>query len=65
MTVDEVRIHLDQIREHGNDDERAHGQEDALWRAVLEAIAGGAPDAAELAREALRSTEIEFSRWCA
>jgi hypothetical protein len=67
MTVDDVRsllaeIEIESVR---NDDETAHASEDAMRDLVLEAIANGAPNAAELASEALRSNTIEFSRWCA
>lgn len=45
-----------------HDDEHAHNLEDALYLDVLRAIADGAPNAAELARDALRTQEINFSR---
>ncbi len=47
------------------DDEAAHGEEDALHEDVLKAIAAGALNPAELAAEALKTLEIEFSRWYA
>jgi hypothetical protein len=48
-----------------SDDERAHAMEDELHVEVLDAIAQGEPYPAELAREALRTVEIHFARWCA
>lgn len=45
-----------------DDDEHAHNLEDALYIDVLQAIANGAPNAAELARDALRTQDIDFSR---
>lgn len=49
----------------GWDDELAHSMEDALWEDVLRAIADGAPNAAELAKAALATKELDFARWCA
>jgi hypothetical protein len=65
MTPTEVRKRVREIRRNAKDDEIAHELEDALRRDVLTAIAKGAKSAPALAREALRSTEIDFSRWCA
>lgn len=65
MDVDQVRNrvrHIDNIR---RDDEAAHGEEDSLHKDVLEHIAQGAPRAAELAQEALKTKNIDFARWCA
>jgi hypothetical protein len=42
----------------------AHETEDSLREAVLQMIAGGASDPAELAREALRTVDIGFRRRC-
>lgn len=56
---------LEKIRKHAGDydAEAAHALEHALWTAALEAIAVGAPDPAGIAQLALKSKEIEFSRW--
>ena len=50
-----------------SDDEDAHGREDDLHRAVMEAIANGTwrDSPAALCRAALKTREIEFARWCA
>ena len=47
------------------DPEAAHAAEDALWADVLAAIAGGHSNASLLAKEALKTSAIEFARWCA
>lgn len=74
MTPEEVRARVEEIRLVGepearggrdSDPERGHALEDELHREVLQAIANGAPNAPELAREALRSWEFDFSRWYA
>lgn len=65
LTVDEVRKRVARIAGIVGDDEVAHSEEDALHQAVLSSIAAGAPNAAELAAEALKTCEIGFARWCA
>ena len=49
----------------GGDDEAAHGIEDDLRKAALEAIADGSPQPKALARIALSTSRIEFKRSCA
>ena len=63
--MDEIREAIADIKSHRDDDEVAHGSEDALREKVLRAIADGAPNAAELAAEVLKTEEIDFARWCA
>lgn len=66
MTLAEVKNRLEAIAATAGDAEVAHGIEDRLHQDVLEAIARGntaLPGA--LAREALRSREIEFPRYAA
>jgi hypothetical protein len=57
---------LEQVRRIGahsvKSPELAHEMEDALYLAVLGAIASGAPDPGELARAALVSQRYEFER---
>lgn len=65
MTIKQVELALKEIARVANDDERAHGMEDRLHQEVLQAIADGAPNAAELARLALKTSDINFARWCA
>lgn len=65
MNVDEVKLAVQKINDMRDDDEAAHGNEDDLHRSVLRAIAEGSPVAQELAKEALKTLDIDFSRWCA
>jgi electron transfer flavoprotein alpha/beta subunit len=65
MTIEQVKERVERIRAAARDDEAAHSLEDALHEDVLVAIAAGAPDASELAREALMTRHIDFARWCA
>jgi hypothetical protein len=65
MTPDEVRERVAAIRNRAHDPEGAHADEDNLWMDVLTAISGGADNPADLAREAVKSNEIDFTRWYA
>lgn len=65
LTVEEVRRRVAEIEAERGDDEAAHCDEDSLRAEVLAAIAAGAPNAAELAAEALKTGQLDFQRWCA
>ena len=60
-----IKAKLDVIEAERGDDERAHADADALWEMVLNWIALGDDDSAELASLALKTDEINFARWCA
>jgi hypothetical protein len=54
------------IRQAQDDDEMAHSMEDALYEDILRAIAAGtAENVAEMAKEALKTKDVAFARWCA
>ena len=65
MTTEEVKKRVTAINKIAWDDEAAHSQEDRLYADVLRYLAAGLGEAAELAREALKTEEIAFGRWCA
>lgn len=65
MTPSEVTERVSAIRELRHDDERAHSEEIWLRHDVLRAIANGADNPAQLAVEALKTSDIDFSRWTA
>ncbi len=68
MTEAEVRKCVEGIKALAGDPEAAHGAEDALFIAVLEEIAGGCQhceSSTYLCREALKTLQINFERWCA
>lgn len=65
ITQAEVRRQLQDIKRIADDDESAHGSEDALHQEVLQAVADGHPDAMKLAKLALKTQDIRFARWCA
>ena len=65
MTIEEVRQAVQAVKDKSDDAEVAHGAEDALHQNVLDEIANGNPNAVELAREALKTIDLNFARWCA
>lgn len=65
MTKEEALERVENIRGMTYDPETAHIAEDNFRADVLEAIANGSPDAAELARIALSTDDIGFARWYA
>ena len=65
MTTADVIARVDEIRAFAGDAEKAHGMEDRLYLEVLAEIAEGEGRAADLARAAIRASDIEFERWCA
>lgn len=65
MNKSDVKKRVAEIAAVTSDFEAAHGREDDLYRDVLRAIAEGAPDAAKLAAEALKTQELDFDRYTA
>jgi hypothetical protein len=65
MTLDDVKRRVEEIRAIAGDDERAHSYEDQLRHDVLFEIEQGAENAQDLAHEVLKTSAIEFNRWCA
>ena len=67
FTPNKARDMVDKIEAavRGGDDEAAHGIEDDLRKAVLEAIVDGSKQPKALARIALSTDRIEFKRSCA
>lgn len=63
-TLDDVKNEVARIEAMKDDDELAHSSEDDLHQAVLHQIALGHPQSAEMAKEALRTRNIYFARWC-
>ena len=61
--IDEVR--LAEMHASEGDYEYAHMAEKKAWEMALAAIEAGAPNAQELAKEALKTKSIEFARWYA
>ena len=65
MIVKDVEFEVKRIAAMASDPELAHLGEDELWRRVLMAIAAGEKHPRELASAALRTAELDFSRWYA
>jgi len=47
-----------------DDDEVAHAKEDDFRERCLDLIAGGHPQSIAIAKWALSSSQLPFSRWC-
>lgn len=69
LTVEDVRVVVERMASESGrhpDDERLHMDEDDLWQEVLGAIAAGeCEDPQAVAKEALRTTGLDFCRWYA
>lgn len=65
MKVKEIEAGVAEIGRISWDDESAHAKEDELHQEVLKAIAECAENAADLARAALLTKDLDFARWCA
>lgn len=65
MTPDEVIKRVAEIAACCDDPEGAHGMEDDLYEDILRGIVAGDADVASIAKEALKTKEIDFPRWCA
>ena len=65
MTLDDVKKWVGVIRENRESDDVAHREEDLLYERVLEMIMEDStePSIVALAGEALKTKDIEFSRW--
>ena len=61
---DAVEVRLSEVRDAAGAEDAglAQAREMDLWGDVLRMIAAGAADAPELARQALRTLEVEFDR---
>jgi hypothetical protein len=61
-----IRQRVWEIASMAHDPEAAHGEEDRLHKQFIEYIASHGPDPfAEMAKEVLKTEDIDFSRWCA
>jgi UDP-N-acetyl-D-mannosaminuronate dehydrogenase len=66
MTLEEIKEKLKYIKKISGDYENAHSYEDALMRQFIAHVAGVADaELAEMAKEVLKSSDINFSRYCA
>ena len=66
MDIEEIKKRIQEIASKSGDDETQHGQEDALRAAFIEAVAReGSYPWAEMAKEILKTDDMDFARWCA
>lgn len=64
MNLKEVKKIVNDIKESVVDFEGAHELEDDLYEAVLKEVVSGNQESKEMARIALQTREINFSRYC-
>ncbi len=62
ITLEQVKANVEIIKGLSHDDEAARAEEDDLHQRVLRQLA---QEGSELAAEALKTLDINFSRWCA
>lgn len=66
MKLEDVKKAVAEIEAMKGDDESAHNAEDALYGAFVQHVADTAGgELAVMAREVLKTADIDFSRWCA
>lgn len=65
MTLSEVENMVRDINDCKDDFEMAHEMEDDLYKDVLKEVVAGNPEAQLMAREALKTKQIDFARYCA
>ena len=65
IKTETVRKEVKKIEKESWDNEAAHADEDELYYRVLKQVAMGNPHSQELAKEALKTQKIDFSRWYA
>ena len=65
MTPEDVRQRVEAIKVMAADDQIGHSEEDRLYHDVLVDIADCDCHAADLARQAIKTKEIDFARWYA
>ena len=62
MTLSEVENMVRDINDYKDDFEMAHEMEDDLYKDVLKEVVAGNPEAQLMAREALKTKQIDFVR---
>jgi hypothetical protein len=66
MDLEYIKLEVANIEAMKGDDESAHAAEDVLRAGFIALVAEvGSPELAEMAREVLKTDEIDFCRWCA
>jgi hypothetical protein len=64
MTLKQVKNRVLAIEKSDGDDERRHSLEDELYRELITAIANGqCTDPVACCKEAIKTLEMDFSRW--
>ncbi len=66
MTLEDVKKEVADIERVMGDDEMAHSYEDALHESFIHHIADSdLGELSEMAKEVLKTSDLNFARWCA
>jgi hypothetical protein len=66
MDLKEIQRRIEEIESNKRDDQRAHSEEDRLREDFIVFIAeNGNKKLSEMAREIMKTNDIDFARWCA
>lgn len=65
MDLKYIKLRLDNIEKSKGDYESAHGLEDNLYQKFVEHVSTTDGDLGVMAKEILKSKEIDFPRYCA
>jgi ribosome recycling factor len=63
MTLEEIKIRVNQIRSNAYDDEKAHSMEDELREDFIKFISREDSPFADMAKQILKTSKIDFCRW--
>ncbi len=65
MKLEDIKKSIEEIKTEAGDDEMQHGLEDALYVAFIRFISESKSPYKDMAKEILKTEDLDFSRWCA
>jgi hypothetical protein len=66
VNLERVKMEVDEVSQMSADNEKAHALEDSLYHSFVTHVAiHGPSDLSEMAREILRTEDMDFARWYA
>lgn len=66
MNLQDIQKRVQEIKDISGDDEVAHAMEDDLYVAFVKFVSeNGSPELSEMAKEVLKTENIDFARWYA
>lgn len=65
MKLEDITAEVERIKSISDNDEAAHGAEDMLrWQFIAYVAECEHPELSNMAKEILKTDDIEFERWC-